>query len=268
MIPISATPVKGRGLAPGQAGARQAAPGVHAVEEGLFYIAQLGRALALSRIFQNAFYDLVPYSTIAGATLGTRGNANRIFFSNVASKPRHHTNLMQDRKIPNSFGFNLLRVGIHVAQQFNNYRPLGKVSLAIYNETFFKFELDSGNVITEGPTFRYQSGYGQTGSMQVPPANALTDTAMTGADGALLTNGLPSGAMAPTYYAAQPITDRHDLIASLKYEAPAWFNTVTGTDITVASDPNLDQSLTSPAGTNNGAGAYCVMDGIVERPVH
>lgn len=203
-------------MAFGQAGGSAVAqPGR---EAGTLYIPALNRTIKLVEWREDDFYDTVAYGDVTATHTPAAGSSLNLF-RDLASKNLPHTNLRTPRRIPSGSEFIMARVGVMPLQAFGNtiYAPDDIVKL-VYAATL-TFILND-RLITTGPLFKYQSGYGVTGGTAALPAgtNALAAPTTYG----YVTVGVPSAAAAPNLMVAQPVEDNDDLVATVDILGNIW----------------------------------------------
>lgn len=176
---------------------------------GELYIPALGRKVQLIEWREDDFYDSV-YQASGAITAGT----SLELFRDLTNKNLQHTNLRTARNIPSGSEFVMNRIGVLIAQAFSNTVPIvGDLLKAAYAGTL-TFKIND-RLVSEGPLFKYQSGYGMTGSTT---ANSTS----------LVTTGVPSLAAAPNLLVAQPIKDNDDLQSTIDFKGDAW---ITGSQV-------------------------------------
>lgn len=176
-------------------------------EAGTLYIPALGKAIKLVEWREDDFFDSVSTGAVNAGSTPTAGTSLE-FFRDLANKNLQHTNLRTPRRIPAGSEFIMSRIGILPAQAQGNvvYLPSDIVKAAYGVTLTFKI---NDRLVSEGPLFKYQSGYGVTGSTTENAAG-------------LATIGVASAAAAPNLMVAQPIMDDDDLVATVDFRAASW----------------------------------------------
>lgn len=176
-------------------------------QAGELFIPALGKAIKLVEWREDDFYDTVTTGAVNAASTPAAGTSLE-FFRDLASKNLQHTNLRTSRRIPAGSEFIMSRIGVVPAQASGNvvYTPADTEKVAYGATLTFKI---NDRLVSEGPLYKYQSGYGVTGS---------TTQNNTG----LATIGVPSAAAAPNLMVAQPIMDDDDLVATIDFKSADW----------------------------------------------
>lgn len=172
-------------------------------EAGTLVIPSLGRTIKLVEWREDDFYDSVQQASGA-ATAGTSLEV----FRDLSNKNLQHTNLKTSRRIPAGSEFILARIGVVPAQAIGNTLVTDDDIIKLAYAATMTFKLND-RLITEGPLYKYQSGYGVTGS---------TTRNATG----VVTIGVPSAAAAPVLMVAQNIADDDDLVATIDFKNNSW----------------------------------------------
>ena len=196
---------------------------------GELFIPALGRTIQQIEWREDDFYDAVqaPATITAGTTLE--------LFRDLAAKNLQHTNLRTQRRIPAGSELLLARVGVHLAQAFGDTLPTDADLIKVAHDATLSFKIND-RLITEGPLFKFQSGYGMTGS-----------TTRTGTG--VVTTGVPSAAAAPSLFVAQPVGDTDDLNGQIVFPDNSWLG--GGTAMPVPSVRVV---------------AQCFLHGIIKKP--
>jgi hypothetical protein len=175
---------------------------------GEYTIPELGKTIKLVEWREDDFYDTVQQATglsTAGTTLE--------YFRDLTSKNLQHTNLKTPRRIPSGSEFILQRIGVVIAQAVGaTVQIAADILLAAYAATL-TFKINE-RLISEGPLFKYQSGYGMAGGT-------------TANNTSLITTGVPSAAAAPQLLVQQTINDQADLQGTIEFKACGWLATTT-----------------------------------------
>lgn len=203
---------------------------------GELYIPSLGKTIQQIEWREDDFYDTVAQP--AGlVTSGTELD----YFINLQGKQLQHSNLKKSSSIPANQQIVVSRVGVHFVQSLGaNIMPDSDI-IAAAHASVFTFQVND-RLITQGPAYKYQSGYGMTGST-------------TRNNAGIVTTGVPSAAAAPSLYVAQPVTDNDDIVGSLQYPSQNWLNNNTDGDI-AATMPTFVQP----------SAATAFLHGIIRKP--
>lgn len=204
---------------------------VQQVRPGEFFISELGRIIRITDMRQDDFYGSTDFAGVSALTAGTNGKP----FDSITDQGKHHTNLTTARRIPGRNRFNVLRVGVHIAQAWGNTLVSGDDIMKLAHAASLKFSINT-RLVTEGPLLKYQSGYGVTGSTVQNNRAALTI-------------GLASQASAPRFIAAQPLNDEDDLDCVITTDANGWLDTT--------ALPTLDTDAVMTT----------YLHGIIEKPI-
>lgn len=168
-----------------------------------------GRVIKLVEWREGDFYDSVQQASGA-ISAGT----SLELFRDVANKNIQHLNLRTARNIPAQSEFVMNRIGVVIAQAFSNTVPVLADILKVAYAGSLTFKIND-RLITEGPLFMFQSGYGMTGG--------TTENAISA-----VTTGVPSAAAAPQLLVAQSIGDKDDLLATIDFKNDIW---ITGSSV-------------------------------------
>lgn len=197
-------------------------------EAGTLFIPALNRTIKLVEWREDDFYDTVVVGTTgdvtAAAALLTAG-ASFEFFRDLANKNLPHTNLKTARRIPAGSEFIMSRIGVVPNQAYGNNLVTDDAIIKLAFACTLTFKIND-RLVSEGPLYKYQSGYGVTGS---------TTRNATG----VVTIGVPSAAAAPTLMVAQPVQDDDDLMGTIDVKSNTWTSanavlpTVVATGITL-----------------------------------
>lgn len=177
-------------------------------EAGSLFIPALGKAIKLVEWREDDFYDTVVTGDVSTAAATVTAGTSLEFFRDLASKNLQHTNLRTSRRIPAGSEFIMSRIGVIPNQSFGNVMasPTDLVKHCYAATLSFKI---NDRLVSEGPLYKYQSGFGITGST-------------TQNDTGLATIGVPSAAAAPNLMVAQPVQDDDDLVATIDYKSNSW----------------------------------------------
>lgn len=182
------------------------ASAITAGKDGTLNIA--GRVIKLVEWREDDFYDTVCTADPSAVAAAITAGASFEFFRDLANKNLPHTNLRTARRIPAGSEFIMSRIGVVPNQAFGNVTPSPTdITKLVYAATL-SFKIND-RLISEGPLYKYQSGYGVTGS--------TTENA-TG----YVTVGVPSAAAAPTLMVAQPVQDNDDLQCTMDVKSNSW----------------------------------------------
>ena len=174
---------------------------------GELFIPALGRTIQQIEWREDDVYDSVTQASGA-ITAGTE----LVLFRDLTNKNLPHTNLTQARKIKANSEFIISRVGVVIAQAFSNTLVALPDILKVAYAGTLTFQIGD-RLVTEGPLWKYQTGYGITGGS--------TETNVSTA-----TTGVPSAAAAPQMLVAQSVSDKDDLVGTINFKGDTW---VTGT---------------------------------------
>lgn len=200
---------------------------IQQVQPGIWWLPDLGKAVRLTDVRQDDFYDTVAYQA---AALSAAANALLKPFNNVSGKPLQHTNMERNAQINGRNKFAMLRLGAMVRQApgaVNNSTgtqlvPGGDV-VALYDNVALTFKIGNSRLVSSGPLIKYQSGYGATGAISPQTSVNSGNTAVnTNAASSLITLGVPSQAAAPRFFASQPINDQDTLNCDIRAETGSW----------------------------------------------
>lgn len=178
---------------------------VQGKEAGELRIPSLGRSIRLVEWREDDFFDTEQFAAVtptAGSSLE--------FFRDLSDKNIQHTNLKTPRRIPAGSEFILTRIGLVPHQALANTLVTDDDIIKMSYACSLRFQIND-RLISEGPMFKYQSGYGVTGS---------TTRNATG----VVTLGVASAAAAPNLLVAQSVKDDDDLNATLDVKDNAWIN--------------------------------------------
>jgi hypothetical protein len=220
-------------------------------EAGTLFIPALNRTIKLVEWREDDFYDTVTFGDVSATKTPTFGTTLNLF-RDLSSKNLPHTNLRTPRRIPSGSEFIMARVGVMPLQAFGNivYNPDDIVKLA-YAATL-NFILND-RLITTGPLFKYQSGYGVTGG--VAGVTGATPPVGSGLFKGYVTVGVPSAAAAPNLMVAQPVEDNDDLVADISIVNNAWPNSLDA----------LTNGAVAPIFTNAPA-VSLMLHGFIKKP--
>lgn len=186
-------------------------------EAGSLFIPALGKAIKLVEWREDDFYDTVVTGDVSAAAALLTAGTSLEFFRDLASKNLQHTNLRTARRIPAGSEFIMSRIGVLPNQAFGAVSALASDVVKHCYAATLTFKIND-RLVSEGPLYKYQSGYGITGS--VGPTTA--GLAVGGDFAGLATIGVPSAAAAPNLMVAQPIMDDDDLVATIDYRGSSW----------------------------------------------
>lgn len=177
---------------------------------GEYMIPELGnKKIRLIDWREDDLFDVVAQPSGA-VTAGT----SLEYFRDLSNKNLQHTNLRTPRRIPSQSEFILQRVGVVLAQAYSNtVSNAADLIKAAYAATL-TFKIND-RVVTEGPLFKFQSGYGMQGTS--------TETTTS-----IVTTGVPSSAAAPRLLVEQVITDSADLMGTIDFKSDSW---ITGSAV-------------------------------------
>jgi hypothetical protein len=172
-------------------------------QAGEYIIPELGRTIRLVEWREDDFYDSVQQAAgliAAGTSLE--------FFRDLANKNLQHSNLRTPRRIPSGSEFILQRIGVVFAQTVcNALISAADILKGAYAGTL-TFKIND-RLVSEGPLFKYQSGYGMVG-------------ATTENNTSLVSTGVASAAAAPQLLVQQTINDQADLNATVDFKNNSW----------------------------------------------
>jgi hypothetical protein len=169
---------------------------------GELYIPALDKTVQQVEWREDDFYDHVQTKAAI-----TAGNRLRVFRS-LDNKNFQHININTQGKIPANSEIVIFRIGVHVAQAFGNVLPTDDDIIKVAHAATLTFKLNE-RLVAQGPLFKFQSGYGVTGS---------TTRNATG----IATMGVPSAAAAPQLLVAQPASEKDDLNCDITFEDNSW----------------------------------------------
>ena len=195
-------------MAAAPAGAASGAIAVPTGKAGELYIPALGQTVQQVEWREDDFYDHVQADNAPAA------GAQYIFFRDLGQKNLQSCNLRQQGKIPSNSEMVIARIGVHLAQAYGNQLPTDADLIKLAHAALLTFQIND-RLVAQGPLFKYQSGYGMTGS-----------TTRTGTG--VVTTGVPSTAAAPQLLVAQPISEKDDLVCNISILDNKWLN-IAGT---------------------------------------
>ncbi len=205
---------------------------------GEIFIPALGKSFQQVELREDDVYDSV--AQVAGAiAAGTELEV----FRDIQNKNEQHTNIPQSRRIQAGDEVAVFRVGIHPREAHGNTVP----SLVDLKKVFGNSQLllqFNRRLITSGPTIKYPSGYGVSGSSNGVAAAGLETFSV----------GVPSVAAAPTLFVPQQLRDNDDIICKIRYPDAQWLAVAQGGTYT---GPTL-------------AGAICLtvfLRGVIKAPL-
>lgn len=201
---------------------------------GEFVIPALGnKPFKLVEWREDDYYDTV--SIAAGAVAA---GTQLVFFRDIQNKQLQHCNLTNPSRIPSGAEMVLNRVGLVIGQAFGNVPAFGDDILKIAYGASFTFTINQTRIVSQGPVFKFQSGYGITGSTTDNQRNSFT-------------TGVPSAAAAPQLLVAQPISSTDDLYGLMR------FDTATG----------WQAGYTMPTLASAFVGITAVLHGLIKKAV-
>jgi hypothetical protein len=178
-------------------------------EAGTLFIPALNRTIKLVEWREDDFYDTITTATDTTAVAAAvSAGASFEFFRDLANKNLQHTNLRTARRIPAGSEFIMSRIGVVLNQAFGNVLALASDILKVAYAATLSFKIND-RLVSEGPLFKFQSGYGVSGTS--------TETAISA-----LTLGVASAAAAPTLMVAQPVQDDDDLQGTVDFKSISW----------------------------------------------
>lgn len=143
---------------------------------------------------------------------GAISAGNKIdFFKTITSKNLQATNITTPRRLAQGDELYMNRVGVHIHQSIGNTMTTDSDIVKIAHAGSLAFKLGR-RLVTEGPLYKYQSGYGVVGQ------TTRNNTGMA-------TIGVASYAAAPQMIVVQPVTENDDLIGTVRFDDNAWANT-------------------------------------------
>lgn len=170
---------------------------------GEYFIPALNKTIQLVEWREDDFYDTVT-RTAGAVTAGT----SLVLFRDLASKNIQHCNLRTQRRIPSGSEFIINRIGVVIQQCFSNTLvALGDILKCAYDASL-TFKIND-RLVTEGPLFKFSTGYGVVGSS--------TENNVT-----IATTGVASAAAAPQLLVAQPVNDKDDLNGTIDFLDDTW----------------------------------------------
>lgn len=167
---------------------------------GTLYIPAIGKEVTQIDSREDDVYDSV------GVQSGqiTAGKEYK-FFDVTADKNGQHSNVVKSHKILGGHELSLTRIGILVRSSTGD---AGEIDVRDYKRILDNSKCDfqiGKRDIGEGPGVKFQPGYGLVGS---------------GTD--IVSNGVASGAAAPTLLVPQDVTDDDDIYGRLLFPDAAW----------------------------------------------
>lgn len=172
---------------------------------GELNIPSLGKTIRLVEWREDSFFDTVQLDALSPAA-----GSSLEFFRDLSNKNLQHTNLKTARRIPAGSEFILTRIGVIPNQALADSLPTDADIIKLAYAASLTFKIND-RLISEGPVYKYQSGFGVTGS---------TTRNSTG----IATIGVPSAAAAPSLLVAQNVKDDDDLVATLDHKNNSWIN--------------------------------------------
>lgn len=172
-------------------------------DAGTLFIPALGVSIKQTESREDDIYDTVE-QTAAAVTAGT----SLELFRDLSNKNIQHVNLTTSRRIASGSEFFMNRVGVYIHQAFGATLATDKDMLLLAHAGSLTFKLNDRTVV-EGPLFKYQSGYGLTGS---------TTRNATG----IVTIGVASYAAAPQLLVVQRVSDKDDVKGTIDFKNNSW----------------------------------------------
>lgn len=170
---------------------------------GELFIPGLGRTLQQVEWREDDVYD-----SVTRASGAVTAGAELVVFRDLTNKNLPHTNLDQTRKIKANSEFIISRIGVVIAQAFSNTLVALPDILKVAYAGTLTFKIGD-RLVTEGPLWKYQTGYGLTGGS--------TETNVS-----TVTTGVPSAAAAPQFLVAQTVSDKDTLNATVDFKDDVW----------------------------------------------
>ena len=186
---------------------------------GTLYIPALGKEIKLVEWREDDFYDTVVTGDVSAVAAIIAAGTSLEFFRDLANKNLQHTNLRTQRRIPAGSEFIMSRIGVLPNQAFGSVMvEVPDFVKHVYAATL-TFKIND-RLVSEGPLYKYQSGYGVAGQAALTTAGLAL--AGLGNSVGLPTIGVPSAAAAPNLMVAQPVMDDDDLVATIDYKSVSW----------------------------------------------
>lgn len=184
-------------------------------EAGTLFIPALNRSIKLVEWREDDFYDTVVtgHAAVGAAVAAVGAGTTLELFRDIGNKNLQHTNFRTARRIPAGSEFIMSRIGVVPNQAFGDVVPVPDAIVKLAYAATLTFKIND-RLVSEGPLYKYQSGYGVTGSIAIPAAA----TAPSG----LTTIGVPSAAAAPNLMVAQPVSDDDDFVATIDFRGQTW----------------------------------------------
>ena len=171
---------------------------------GTIYVPAIGKEITQIDSREDDVFDSVGFAS--GAI--TAGREYK-FFDVTSDKNEQHTNVTKTHKILGGHELSLTRIGLLVRSSTGDAGALGAADVKrIYDNAAFEAQIGKRD-IGEGPAIKFQSGYGVSGNSS---ENAT----------AIVSNGVPSGAAAPSLLVQQDVTDDDDIYSRLFFPDAAW----------------------------------------------
>ena len=171
---------------------------------GTLYIPAIGKEVTQIDSREDDIYDSVGVAS----GLVTAGKEYK-FFDATADKNGQHANFTRAHRILGGHELSLTRIGVLVRSSTGDAGAVGAADIKRIFENG-KFDAQIGKRdIGEGPALKFQSGYGLSGNS--------SETAT-----AIVSNGVPSGAAAPTLLVPQDVTEDDDIYSRLLFPDAAW----------------------------------------------
>lgn len=216
-------------------------------EAGTLFIPALNRSIKLVEWREDDFYDTVVtgHANVGAAAAALSAGTTLELFRDIGNKNLQHTNFRTARRIPAGSEFIMSRIGVVPNQAFGDViaAPEAITKLAYAATLTFKI---NDRLVSEGPLYKYQSGYGVTGSVTTTAA----DTTL-----GLVTVGVPSAAAAPNLMVAQPVSDDDDFVATIDFRSQPW-----------ATMAGAGGAATGPMPLISGMGITVITHGFIKKP--
>ncbi len=186
---------------------------------GTLFIPALGKEIRLVEWREDDFYDTVVTGDVSAVAGAIAAGTSLEFFRDLANKNLQHTNLRTQRRIPAGSEFIMSRIGVVPNNAFGNVFALPEDYIKHVFAATLTFKIND-RLVSEGPLYKYQSGYGVTGNAAATTAGL----ALPGFGNAFgpMSIGVPSAAAAPNLMVAQPVMDDDDLVATIDYKSNSW----------------------------------------------
>jgi len=178
-----------------------------------------GQVLNIAEYREDDKYDTIFIPSAIALDFGKQF----IFFRDIMQKRPIDTNFTQPSRLSAGEEMVVDRVGLYVRHVISGFEPITSLDIVRLAENgFFRVEVNS-ILLTEGPMYKYPSGYGMSGGFD--EENSVT-----------VGIGVPSTAAAAKLVKTQTLTSRHEVIGYLIFHNHDW----------ILSEANIGLSSVTP----------------------